>query len=349
MKVAIITDQHFGARKNSKLFHDYFHKFYDEIFFPYLENNNIDTVIDMGDTFDNRTGINFSALQWAKANYFDILRDRKINLTTIVGNHTAYYKNTNTINACELLLREYDNIRVITEYEELKFGGLNIAFVPWVNSDNQDSTYKQLKKSKCPVVMGHLELNGFLANAYHVMEHGQDKGIYKDFEKVYSGHYHHRNSQDNIHYLGNPYEIYWNDCGDVRGFHIFDTETLEHTPVNNPFNIFEKIYFNDTNYQTFNATSYKDKIVKVIVQDKGKGTKLDKFIDKLYQAGVAELKTIESFDYGTGFVSHEYQGQESEDTLSLLSQYVDEVETSIDKSKVKKILENVYKEACEVT
>ena len=226
---------------------------------------------------------------------------------------------------------------------------MNIAFVPWVNSDNQDSTYKQLKKSKCPVVMGHLELNGFLANAYHVMEHGQDKGIYKDFEKVYSGHYHHRNSQENIHYLGNPYEIYWNDCGDERGFHIFDTETLEHTPVNNPFNIFEKIYFNDTNYQTFNATSYKDKIVKVIVQDKGKGTKLDKFIDKLYQAGVAELKTIESFDYGTGFVTHEYQGQESEDTLSLLSQYVDEVETSIDKSKVKKILENVYKEACEVT
>ena len=32
--------------------------------------------------------------------------------------------------------------------------------------------------------MGHLELNGFLANAYHVMEHGQDKAIYKDFEKV---------------------------------------------------------------------------------------------------------------------------------------------------------------------
>ena len=306
MKVAIITDQHFGARKNSKLFHDYFQKFYDEIFFPYLEDNNISVCIDMGDTFDNRTGVNFSALQ-------------------------------------------YDNIHVVSEYEELNIGGLDIAFVPWVNKDNEDSTYKKLGKSKCRVVMGHLELNGFLANAHHVMEHGQDKGIYKRFERVYSGHYHHRNSQENIHYLGNPYEIYWNDCGDVRGFHIFDTETLEHTPVNNPFNIFEKIYFDDDNYKLFDARPYKDKIVKVIIQNKGKGSNLDRFIDKLYQAGVAELKTIESFDYGTGFVTHENQAQESEDTLTLLSKYVDEVETSIDKSRVKKILENVYREACEVT
>ena len=349
MKVAVITDQHFGARKNSKLFHDYFLEFYNEVFFPYLEDNSISFCIDMGDTFDNRTGINYSALRWAKDNYFDILRDRKINLISVVGNHTAYYKNTNSVNACELLLREYDNIHVVSEYEELNIGGLDIAFIPWVNLENKEDTYKKVNKSKCRVVMGHLELNGFLANAHHVMEHGQDKGIYERFERVYSGHYHHRNSQGNIHYLGNPYEIYWNDCGDVRGFHIFDTETLEHTPVNNPFNIFEKIVFDNDNYQTFDARPYEDKIVKVIVKDKGKGVKFDKFIDKLYHSGVAELKTIENIDYGTGFVTYEDQGQDTEDTLTLLSKYIDEVETSVDKSRVKKLLQNVYQEACEVT
>ena len=349
MKVAIITDQHFGARKNSKLFHDFFGKFYEEVFFPYLDANGITVCIDMGDTFDNRTGINYSALRWAKDNYFQLLRDRGIDLKCVVGNHTAYYKNTNRVNACELLLREYDNIHVVTEYEELKVGGLDIAFVPWVNKENQEDTYKKIKKSKCRVVMGHLELNGFLANQHHVMEHGQDKGIYERFERVYSGHYHHRNSQGNIHYLGNPYEIYWNDCGDVRGFHIFDTETLEHTPVNNPFNIFEKIVFDNTDHQTFDARPYENKIVKVIVQDKGKGTKLDKFIDKLYKVGVAELKTIDNIDYGTGFVTYEDQGQDSEDTLTLLSKYIDEVETRVDKSRVKKLLQSVYQEACEVT
>ena len=348
MKVAVITDQHFGARKNSKLFHDFFAKFYEEVFFPYLEDNGITLCIDMGDTFDNRTGINYSALRWAKDNYFDLLRDRGISVYTVVGNHTAYYKNTNAVNACELLLREYDNIHVISEYEELNIGGLDIAFVPWINMENEENTYKQLGKSKCRIVMGHLELNGFLANAYHVMEHGDDREIYKKFEKVYSGHYHHRSTQDNIHYLGNPYEIYWNDCGDVRGFSIFDTETLEHTHVDNPFNIFEKIVFDNTDHQTFNAVPYENKIVKVIVKDKGKGTKFDRFIDKLYKAGVAELKTIDSIDYGTGFVTYEDQGQDSEDTLTLLSKYVDEVETQVDKSKVKKLLQSVYQEACEV-
>ena len=349
MKVAVITDQHFGARKNSKLFHDYFLEFYNEVFFPYLEDNSISFCIDMGDTFDNRTGINYSALRWAKDNYFDILRDRKINLISVVGNHTAYYKNTNSVNACELLLREYDNIHVVTEYEELKVGGLDIAFVPWVNSENEESTYKKINKSKCRVVMGHLELNGFLANAHHVMEHGQDKGIYERFERVYSGHYHHRNSQGNIHYLGNPYEIYWNDCGDVRGFHIFDTETLEHTPVNNPHQLHHKIVFDNDDYQTFDTRPYNNKIVKVIVKDKGKGTKFEKFVDKLYKAGVADLKIIDTFDYGTGFVNYEDQGQETEDTLTLLSKYIDEVDTQVDKSKVKKLLQNIYQEACEVT
>ena len=115
MKVAVITDQHFGARKNSKLFHDFFGKFYEEVFFPYLEANSISVCIDMGDTFDSRKGIDFAALSWAKDHYFDKLKELGCTVHTIVGNHTAYYKNTNDINAIDLLLREYDNIPIYSE------------------------------------------------------------------------------------------------------------------------------------------------------------------------------------------------------------------------------------------
>ena len=86
MKIAIITDQHFGARKGSKSFHDYFKKFYDNVFFPYLEEHKIDTVIDMGDTFDSRKAIDFSALTWAKNNYFDRLKEKHDMLHQIFGN-----------------------------------------------------------------------------------------------------------------------------------------------------------------------------------------------------------------------------------------------------------------------
>ena len=44
MRVAIITDTHYGCRKGSKLFQDYFEAFYKNIFFPTLEKENITTV-----------------------------------------------------------------------------------------------------------------------------------------------------------------------------------------------------------------------------------------------------------------------------------------------------------------
>ena len=136
MKVAIITDQHFGCRKNSKLFHDYFLKFYNDVFFPVLEKEGITTVIDMGDTFDSRKGIDFAALTWAKDHYFDRLRDMGITVHTIVGNHTAYYKNTNEVNAIDLLLREYDNIPIYSETTSIEVGGCIILIVPWINKEN---------------------------------------------------------------------------------------------------------------------------------------------------------------------------------------------------------------------
>ena len=154
MKVAIITDQHFGARKNSKLFHDYFLKFYNEVFFPTLEKEGITTVIDMGDTFDSRKGIDFSALSWAKNNYYDRLRDMGVTVHTVVGNHTAYYKNTNEVNAVDLLLREYDNVIVYSEATEAKVDNLDVLFVPWINQDNEEQTLKLIDKTSCPVAMG---------------------------------------------------------------------------------------------------------------------------------------------------------------------------------------------------
>ena len=348
MKVAIITDQHFGARKNSKLFHDYFLKFYDDVFFPTLEKEKITTVIDMGDTFDSRKGIDFSALTWAKDHYFDRLRDMGIEVHTIVGNHTAYYKNTNDINAIDLLLREYNNVKVYSETTSIEVGGLNILLVPWINQENKDMTLKMINKSRAPVCMGHLELQGFKVNDYVVMDHGMDMDPFKKFEKVFSGHFHTRSTQDNISYLGNPYEIYWNDCEDTRGFHLFDTKTLETIPVNNTHRLFYKIYYTDNDYQLFDASELEDKIVKLVVRKKTDTKKFEKFIDKLYASNVAELKIVENFEFN-GWFDKELDGDyESEDTMSILNNYIEESEITLDKSIIQKMMNEVYQEACEL-
>ena len=345
MKVAIITDQHFGCRKNSKLFHDYFLKFYNNVFFPTLEREGITTVIDMGDTFDSRKGIDFAALTWAKDNYFDRLRDMGITVHTIVGNHTAYYKNTNDINAVDLLLREYDNVKIYSEVSSIMVGECNITLVPWINSDNREMSHALIKKSRSPICMGHLELIGFRVHRGYIMEHGTDASLFDKFDKVFSGHYHTRSDNGKIFYLGNPYEIYWNDCNDTRGFHLFDTETQEVTAVDNPYRLFHVIYYEDHDHQLFDASQLQNKIVKVVVKKKSDQVKFEKFIDKLYAANVAELKIVENFALTE---AAEFEAFESEDTLSILNRYIEEADIDLDRSKVQKLIQEVYQEACEL-
>ena len=345
MKVAIITDQHFGARKNSKHFHDYFLRFYNDVFFPTIEKAGITTIVDMGDTFDSRKGIDFSSLSWAKNNYYDRLADMGCTIHTIVGNHTAYYKNTNEVNAVDLLLREYDNVKVYSEATEINLDNLNVLLLPWINNENEKQTLKMINKSKSPMAMGHLECKGFRIHRGYVMEQGIDVGLFDKFDKVFSGHYHTRSDDGKLYYLGNPYEMFWNDLADTRGFHIFDTETLEHTPIDNPYRMFYNIFYEDNDYQTFDTREYEGKIVKLIVRKKTNPKKFEKFVDKLYSSNVHELKVVENFQLQE---NEDFEAFESEDTLSILNRYVEEAEINLEKSRIQETIQNVYQEACEL-
>jgi DNA repair exonuclease SbcCD nuclease subunit len=343
MKVAIITDTHYGARKGSKYLHDHFKKFYDDIFFPTLEAEKINTVIHMGDAFDSRKSIDYQSLEWSKRVVFDRLKNYDVHM--IVGNHDCYYKNTNNVNSPELLLQTYNNIKTYSEVSEIILDKLKILFIPWINAENFENTVKVVKATDSICAMGHLELNGFRAHRGHIMEDGMESDLFDKFDKVFSGHYHTRSDNGKIFYLGNPYEMFWNDVNDVRGFHIFDTDTLTHTPINNPYKLFYNIYYEDTNYKLFNTTEYKNKIVKVIVRKKSKPKEFEKFIDKLYYAGVQDLKIIENFEIKE---SEEFEIGEDENTLSILNRYIEESEFELDKGTIKGIFQNLYKQVCEV-
>ena len=343
MKVAIITDTHYGARKGSKLFHDYFEQFYKNIFFPTLEQYGITTVIHMGDAFDSRKSIDYQSLEWAKRVVFEPLKNYQVHM--IVGNHDSYYKNTNNTNSPQLLLTDYPNIQTYSTPSEIKVENLDILLLPWICMENEEQSLKMIKKTKAKVAMGHLELQGFRVNRSIVMEHGLEADLFKNFSKVFSGHYHTRSDNGTVFYLGNPYEIYWNDLNDTRGFTIFDTETLEHIPINNPYKMYHNIYYEDTPHQMFDASQYENKIVKIVVRKKSDTKQFEKFIDKLYASNVAELKVVENFEIqGT----EEFEAFESEDTLSILDRYIQEAEISLDKTVIQKMMQEIYQEACEL-
>lgn len=346
MKVAIITDQHFGVKKGSKIYLDYFQKFYDEVFFPTLEKEGIDTVIDMGDTFDNRKVIDLLSLNWAKTHYYDRLEQMKVRVWTVIGNHTAYYKNTNEFNTINIVLNKYDNVTKIYDPMEVDLDGLKVLFVPWINEENKDMTMEMIKSSKSKVAMGHLELTGF--SMYRGMvndEVGLNPKVFDKFDRVFSGHYHTRSDNGKIFYLGNPYQLYWNDVDDKRGFHIFDTETLKLKTVNNPFELFKKIHYNDTNHQLFDYRTCVDKYVKLIVEQKSSQAKYNKFVDKLLTSGAHEVKIIENVIVND---LNDVDVNQIEDTVSMLKTYVDDVDTALNKKSVMSYIEEVYKEACEV-
>jgi DNA repair exonuclease SbcCD nuclease subunit len=348
MKVAIITDQHFGARNDSIAFLDFFQKFYDNTFFPTIDDNGIDTVLILGDTFDRRKYVNFYALDRAKKMFFDELESRGITVHMLAGNHDTYFKNTNEVNSPDLLLQEYSNVIVIDEPETIVIDGTSICMMPWICPENYQESLDMMKNTKAEICMGHFEIAGF--SMYRGMEShdGLDKSIFEKFDLVFSGHYHHRSSDKHIHYLGNPYELTWQDYNDPRGFHLFDTDTRGLQFIPNPYRMFERLEYNDKDAEPIDldAIDLKNMYVKLIVLNKTDFYKFDKFIGKLYNKGCADIKIVEDMsEFNEGEIGEEIS---LEDTVSVLTHYIDSITTDVDKEHIKTFMQGLYTEAVNI-
>jgi len=345
MQIALVTDTHFGARSDSIIYDKFFEKFYTEVFFPELEKREIDTIIHLGDVFDRRKYINYVTLRSCKRYFFDELESRGITAHVLTGNHDTTYKNSNEINSPDILLMGYSNIITYAKPEVVRIGGIDILMMPWICAATHDESIQIIKEGAASVCLGHFEFSGFPMYRGQVSEDGMDPSLLADYKLVCSGHYHHRSANKNIVYLGNPYEFTWQDHGDQRGFNILDTDTLQLEFVLNPNTIFEKIYYNDenTDYSKVSVNKYSNKNVKLIVEKKTDFYMFDKFIDSLYSSIPLDLKIVEDF---SDFESTEDNESVSiEDTMSLLSSYVDAVETPMNKDKIKTILKSLYVEA----
>lgn len=347
MKIALITDTHFGARNDNLSFNDYFYEFWEKVFFPYVEENGIDTVIHLGDVMDRRKFVSYKIAQDFRQKFIQKFVDKGITLHMMVGNHDTFYKNTNDLNALKELLGHYmGEVTIHMDPTVLNLNGFKLALLPWVCSENYDKSLEFIKTCKADWLGGHLELQGFDVLKGVQAHAGMDHKIFSRFEKVISGHFHTASQQDNVEYLGTQLEFTWSDAHDPKKFHILDTATRELTSVTNPHTLFERINYDDTkmDYQMYDTTHLDGKFVKVVVINKTDLFTFDKFIDRIQSQKIHELKIAENFNEFLG-ENVEDEAVSVEETTELLDSYVDAVDTDLDKDKLKVSMRNLLTEA----
>ena len=344
-KFAILGDTHFGVRNDSTNFHRYFEKFYKEVFFPYIDEHGINLVVQLGDLFDRRKYINFNSLAECKRYFFDELAKRPgLEFVTLLGNHDIFWKESLQVSSTGLILGEYNNIKLIDKPTALYVEDTKIDLIPWICKENESEIFTYIDNSKSDLCFGHFEIAGFPMYRGMQAEEGLSYELFAKYERVLSGHYHTRSKAENIEYIGTPYEMTWQDAYDPRGFSVFDTETRELDFIPNPNTIHVKLAYDDTQEGAHNwPTDLKDKYVKVVVVTKTDLYNFDRYITAIYEQAPADVKIIEDFsEFNEGSVSEEIN---LEDTLSILSEYVDSVQTAENKDQIKTLLRQLYVEA----
>ena len=261
----IIGDIHFGVKNfnidilNTQL------KYFNEVVIPIVNQYNIDCIIQLGDLFDNRKIIDINFLYELSVGFKGVLEKiPDVKWLNIVGNHDTYFKNTNKINSVSLLKKiiSLDNFIVVNELTEVNINGVKTALVPWITDDNED----MLKKiSKYKVCFGHFEINDFIMTPGVKCSKGIDKAVFKKTH-IISGHFHTPSTDSNIDFVGTPYQINWNDSGNVNFVTVYDGVTF-HKIENTYSTKFIKIIYDSRKgkpYNIENVNLHLEDLVKLI-------------------------------------------------------------------------------------
>lgn len=273
MKISFLGDLHFGVRNDSEYFYEYQRKFFTDIYIPYLVENNIKTIIQVGDFFDRRQYINFKTYYFLVDFLPQLLKTHNITMYVLIGNHDTALKSSNHINSPKLLLSHIENIIVIDELTNLKIKDnneeFNIAIIPWINNSNYNESIEFINNTPCQYVAGHFELKGFEMHKGHINDTGMETDIFDRFIMVITGHYHTQSKKGNIQYTGTPYELTWNDWNDIKGHWVLDTNIHNLQFITNPNVMFHKIEYQQHNDNIFvNITpptnTFENKYIKLV-------------------------------------------------------------------------------------
>lgn len=215
-KAAVFTDIHFGLKGNSKVHNQDCEEFVDW-FIETAKANGCETGIFCGDWHHNRNSLNITTMD-STIRSLEKLGAAFEQFFYFPGNHDLYYKDKRDIHSVEFG-KYVPGVTVVNEIIEKD----NVALVPWLVGDE----WKKVQKIKAKYMFGHFELPNFYMNALVKMpDHGELRPEHFEHQEyVFSGHFHKRQKQGKIHYIGNAFPHNFADAwDDDRGMMIIDKE-----------------------------------------------------------------------------------------------------------------------------
>lgn len=327
-KILMISDIHFGVKNNSEKYLTIIKNFFLETLKNAIDTRNIKDVRILGDLFDCRNNINVRTMNTVLEIFRWYEENRKdVHFKILLGNHDIYYRNRIDVNSVEIL-RGLSNITIVDKIVRETINDKKIITFPWLVEESailHEFNSVCAGKEKFDLCLGHFEIKGFEISKGQYDDFGMDKGKFKNFKRVFTGHYHLRNTMNQISYLGCPYPITWSDYGDIKGIHIYDIEESKTEFIEN------------TDSPTFIKLTINDLLTDSSLVDKIKGNSVKIVIDKKYE----ELDILKSITRVEGLqpikldIEHEYIEEiaddddldiETSDILSFITEYVKNIE-----------------------
>jgi DNA repair exonuclease SbcCD nuclease subunit len=213
-KAAVFTDLHLGLKGNSQQHNEDCLNFIKWMTKTAKEHG-CETCLFLGDYHNNRASINIVTLNYS-LRALEHLNDNFDQVYFIPGNHDLYYRDRRDVQSVEWA-RHLPRVQIVNDWFERD----DVVIAPWLVGDD----HKRILKMSAKYCFGHFELPGYLMNAMVAMpDHGEvRREHFTGFEHVFTGHFHKRQTQRNITYIGNCFPHNYADAGDdLRGLMILE-------------------------------------------------------------------------------------------------------------------------------
>lgn len=221
-KTASLTDIHWGAKSNSEQHNQDCLNYIDWFCERVKEDPTIDNIVFMGDWFETRSALNIMTMNYSYRGAKK-LNDLNLPIFFIIGNHDLYHRHTRELYST-VNFHEFDNFQIINEPILIPNLGEGSLLCPYLFHEEYPSLAKFLNT---PTWWGHFEFKGFVITGYNItMPHGPDPEDFQGPRRIFSGHFHKRQQNRNITYIGNVFPTNFSDAGDIeRGMAVYDYDS----------------------------------------------------------------------------------------------------------------------------